>query len=53
MHAGALFVYDGFIVSRSLFQKLKICEKVEQEMENVNIICKFALRLKEFVKRVS
>ena len=52
MHAGALFVYEGFTVSRSLFQKLKICEKIEKEMENMKIKCKFALQLKHFVKQV-
>ena len=45
MHEGTLFVYDGFTVSRSLFQKLKTCEKVGEEMENMKITCKFALRL--------
>ena len=35
MHAGAQFVYEGFTVSRSLLQKLKICEKIiDEEHEN-------------------
>ena len=37
-------------MSRSLFQKLKIREKIEKEMENMEIKCKFALRFKDFVK---
>ena len=53
MHAGALFVYDGFAVKRSSFRNLEICEKIEQEMENIKIKCKSALRLNDIVKRVS
>ena len=45
MHEGTLSVYHGYIASLRLFNS----QKIEIEMENMQIRAKFALRLMDFV----
>ena len=55
MNTGALFVYEGFTVSGVYLKNQDyLCEKDRVEMEKMKIKkSQFALRLKDFVKRVS